>query len=47
MIIPEKVDATLSIILEDQRTSAKKIAETLVTSRESVRFIIHEILDMS
>jgi hypothetical protein len=34
------------MILDERRTSAKKIAETLVISRERVGYIIHEILDM-
>jgi hypothetical protein len=43
--IPEAIH---SMILDDRRISAKKIAETLafLLSRERVGHIIHEILDM-
>jgi hypothetical protein len=44
--IPVNVDVIHSIILDDQRISVKKIAETLAISQESVGYIIHEILDM-
>jgi hypothetical protein len=44
--IPVKVDAINSMIMDDRRISAKKIAETLAMSRERVGYIIHEILDM-
>jgi hypothetical protein len=44
--IPENVDAVHSMILDNQRISTKKIAETLVISRERIGCIIHEILDM-
>jgi hypothetical protein len=40
------VDAIYSMILDDRRTSAKKIAGTLPISRERVGYIIHEILNM-
>jgi hypothetical protein len=43
---PENVSAIHSMILDDGRISAKKIAETLAISRERVGYIIHEILDM-
>jgi transposase len=44
--IPENVDSRHSMILGYGRISAKKIADTLVISRERVGYIIHEILDM-
>jgi hypothetical protein len=44
--IPENVDAIQSMILDDRRISAKKIAGNLVISQERVRYIIHELLDI-
>jgi hypothetical protein len=44
--IPENVDSRHSMILGYGRISAKKIANTLVISRERVGYIIQEILDM-
>jgi orotate phosphoribosyltransferase-like protein len=44
--VPENVDIVHSMILADQRISAKKIAETLEISRECVGYIIHDVLDM-
>jgi transposase len=44
--IPENVVTVHSMILDDRKISAKKIAETLMISRERVGYIIHEILDM-
>jgi hypothetical protein len=40
------VDGIYSMLLADQRISAKNIAETLVILWERVRYIIHEILYM-
>jgi hypothetical protein len=42
MTIPENVVAIHSMILDDQRISTTKTAETLVTSQERVCYIIHE-----
>jgi hypothetical protein len=42
---PENVDAIHSMILDDQRISAKRIAGILAISRERVGYI-HEILDI-
>jgi hypothetical protein len=45
--IPENLDAIHSMILDDWRISAKKIAETLAIYQERVGYIIHKkILDM-
>jgi hypothetical protein len=44
--IPENEDAIHSMILDDQRISAKKTAGTLTISQEREGHIIHEILDM-
>jgi hypothetical protein len=44
--IPENMDAIHSMILDNWKIYAKKIAETLAMARERVRYIIHEILDM-
>jgi histone-lysine N-methyltransferase SETMAR len=44
--IPENVDATHFMILDDQRVSTKKIANTLAISRQRVGYIIQKILDM-
>jgi hypothetical protein len=46
MTIPEDMDATHFMILDDWRISTKKIAQTLEISRETVGYIIHELLDM-
>ena len=43
---PEIIDQIRELILEDCRISAKSIAEQLGISRERVRSIIHEDLDM-
>jgi hypothetical protein len=43
---PENVDAIHSMIRNNQKLSAKRIAGTLAISRERVGYIIHEILDM-
>ena len=43
---PEISDQIHELILEDRRISAKSIAEQLGISRERVRSIIHEDLDM-
>ena len=43
---PEIIDHIHELILEDRRISAKSIAEQLGISRERVRSIIHEDLDM-
>jgi len=43
---PEIIDQIHELILEDRRISAKSIAEQLGISRERVRSIIHEDLDM-
>jgi hypothetical protein len=40
MTIPENMDAFNSIILNDRRICAKKIAEILAISRERVGYII-------
>jgi predicted XRE-type DNA-binding protein len=42
----EIIDEINELILEDRRISAKSIAEQLGISRERVRSIIHEDLDM-
>jgi predicted HTH transcriptional regulator len=44
--ISVNVDAIHSMILDDRRISAKKIAEPPAISRERVGYIIHEVLDM-
>jgi len=44
--IPDIIDQTHELILEDSRISAKSIAEPLGISREWVGSIIHEDLDM-
>lgn len=44
--VPENVDAIHDMILEEQRISAKKMAETLKISQELVKFISHDELDM-
>ena len=44
--IPEVSDQIHDLILEDCRISAKSIAEQMGISRERVRSIIHEDLDM-
>ena len=44
--IPEIVDQNHELILEDNRISAKSIAEQLGISRKRVRSIIHEDLDV-
>jgi hypothetical protein len=44
--IQENVDAIHSMIMDDQRISAKKIVGTLAISYERVGYIIHEILDI-
>jgi len=44
--IPEIIDQIHELILEDNRISAKSIAEQLGISRERVEFIIHEDMDM-
>jgi len=46
MTIPEILEQIHEVILEDLRISAKSIAEQLGISRERVRSIIHEDLDM-
>ena len=46
MINPEIIDQIHELIFEDHRISAKSIAEQLGISRERVRSIIHEDLDM-
>jgi transposase len=46
MAIPENMDVIHSMIQDNQRISAKKIAHTLMISRERLGYIIHEILDM-
>jgi len=43
---PEIINQIHELILEDHRISAKSIAEQLGISREQVRSIIHEDLDM-
>jgi len=43
---PEIIDQIHELILEDRRISDKSIDEQLGISRERVRFIIHEDLDM-
>jgi len=43
---PEIIDQIHELILEDRRISDKSIAEQLGISRERVRFIIHEDLDL-
>ena len=43
---PEIIDQIHELILEDRRISAKSIAEQLGISRERVKSIIHEDLDM-
>jgi len=43
---PETIDQIRELILEDRRISAKSITEQLGISRERVRSIIHEDLDM-
>jgi len=44
--IPKIIDRIHGIIWEDRRISAKSVAEQLGISRERVRSIIHEDLDM-
>jgi hypothetical protein len=44
--IPENVDTIRSMILDDRRVSAKKIAEALAISQERVGYIFKEISDM-
>jgi hypothetical protein len=44
--IPENEDATHSIILDDRRISARKIAEILKISWVKAMLIIHSILDI-
>jgi hypothetical protein len=44
--IPENMDTIHSMILDNQRISAKKISETLVIYGERVGYITHEILEM-
>jgi hypothetical protein len=44
--VRENVDGIHSMILVDQRISAKKIAQTLEISWECVLFIVHDVLDM-
>jgi hypothetical protein len=44
--IPENVDTIHSMILDYGKTSTKKIAGTLAISRETVGYIIREILVM-
>jgi len=46
MTTPEIIDRIQELILEDCRISAKSIAEQLGISRDRVRSIIHEDLDM-
>ena len=46
MTTPEITDQIHELILEDRRISAKSIAEQLGISRERVRSIMHEDLDM-
>jgi hypothetical protein len=41
--VPENVDAIHSMILDDQRISTTKTAETLEISQERVRYAIHKI----
>jgi len=43
---PEITDQIHELILEDRRISTKSVAEQLGISRERVRAIIHEDLDM-
>ena len=43
---PEIIDQIHELILEDRRISVKSIAERLGMSREWIRSIIHEDLDM-
>jgi hypothetical protein len=43
--IPENVDAVRSMILDDRRVSAKKIAEALARSQERIGYIFREISD--
>jgi hypothetical protein len=43
--ISENMDAIHSMILDDQRISAKETAETLVISRERVGYIIQQKRD--
>ena len=43
---PEFIDQIHELILEDSRISAKSISEQLGISREQIRSIIHEDLDM-
>jgi hypothetical protein len=44
--VPENVDAIHSMILAEERISAKNIAENVEISSECVGFIIHDVLDM-
>jgi hypothetical protein len=44
--VPENVDTIHSIILAEQRISAKNIAKTVEISWECVGFIVHDVLDM-
>ena len=43
---PDIIDQIHELILEGRRNSAKSIAEQLGTSRERVRSIIHEVLNV-
>jgi hypothetical protein len=44
--VSENVDAVRSMILEDRRMSARKIAKNLVTSSARVGFITYDVLDV-
>jgi hypothetical protein len=44
--VPENVNAIQSMILDDRRTSTKKIEEAEAIFRGRVRYVILEILDM-
>ena len=46
MTIPEIIDQIHELILEDNRISAKSVAQQLGISREWVGSIIHDDLDM-
>jgi len=46
VITPGIIDQIRDLILEDRRISAKSIAEQLDISRDRVKSIIHEDLDM-
>ena len=43
---PEIIEQVHDMVLDDRRMKAREIAETIVISKERVRYIFHEELDM-